>query len=151
MRLWWTYRTASIGPLHLGKTAHFSVEHVHLLHQTAQSSFRGFTDLLINTLRLCEVQDKEEITEPHTACSNERFPLICGANLIVVQGRVIAQSTDGRQLNQSIILSTLDRHAMLCPRSKPETDLFSTRMVLFFRQAVPSVCFNLHFSLRSVL
>lgn len=128
MRLWWTYRTASIGPLHLGKTAHFSVEHVHLLHQTAQSGFSGFTDLLINPLRLCGVQEKEEITEPHTICSNEVFSLIHGADLIVVQRRVIAQSTDGRQLDQSIILSTFDGHAMLCTRGKPETDLFGRRM-----------------------
>lgn len=123
MRLSWTYRTASVGPLHLGKTAHFSVEHVHLLHQTAQSRFRGLTHLLVNTLRLCGVQDKEKVTEPLAVCSSEMFSLVCGADLIVVQRRVIAQSADGRQLNQSIILGTLDGHAVLRTGSKPEADL----------------------------
>lgn len=133
MRLSWTYRAASVGPLHLGKTAHFSVEHVHLLHQAAQSRFRGFTDLLINPLRLCGVQEKEEITEAHAVGSREMFSLVCGPNLIVVQRGVVAQSADGRQLNQPIILSTLDAHAMLCTRSKIETNFFCTWMVFFDR------------------
>lgn len=108
-----TYRAAGVGPLHLGETAHFGVEHVHLLHQAAQGRFCGFTDLLINPLRLCGVQEKEETAEPRAVCSRERFSLICGANLVVVQRRVVAQSADGGQLNQPIVLSTLDRHAVL--------------------------------------
>lgn len=90
MRFPWTYRTASVGPLHLGKAAHFGVEHVHFLHQTAQGGFCGLTDLLINTLRLCGVQKEEEITERHSLMSNRMFSGICGANLIVVQRRVVA-------------------------------------------------------------
>lgn len=77
MRFPWTYRTASVGPLHLGKAAHFGVEHIHFLHQTAQGSFGGFTNLLINTLGLCGVQEKEEITEQHTLRSDTMFWVIC--------------------------------------------------------------------------
>lgn len=48
----WTYTTARICPFHFGQATHFSVEYVHLLHQTAEGCFSGFPNFLINTLRL---------------------------------------------------------------------------------------------------
>lgn len=50
--LQWTYSTASVCPLHLGQATHFSVEHVHLLHQAAKGRFCGLTHFLIDTLGL---------------------------------------------------------------------------------------------------
>lgn len=111
MRLPRTYRTAGIGPLHLGKAAHFGVEHVHLLHQAAQGSFGGLADLLVNALGLCGVREKKGKLGSVTGGA----PVTClrAANLIVVQRRVVAQSADGGQLNQSIVLATLDGHVVL--------------------------------------
>lgn len=46
------------------------------------------------------------------------------ADLVVVQRRVIAQSTDGSQLNQSVILSALCRHSIPCTSEKRLTKYF---------------------------
>lgn len=47
-----THAAAGIGSLHTGQVANTGLEHVHFLHQAAQGSFSGLTNLLIDLLRL---------------------------------------------------------------------------------------------------
>lgn len=49
-----TYRATGVGSVGLGQAAHFSVEHVHLLNQAAQSGLSGLAHLLIDSLSLQE-------------------------------------------------------------------------------------------------
>lgn len=47
-----THRAAGSSSLDSGQSSEVCVEHVHLLHQTAQGRLRGLAYLLIHTLRL---------------------------------------------------------------------------------------------------
>lgn len=56
-----THRVAGIGPLHFREASHFRIEHIHLLHQGGEGSFRGLTHLLIDTFGLKWTEEEEEV------------------------------------------------------------------------------------------